>query len=97
MSVSTLIKGMRTRDVVENRVYILVQTYCDIWQGSPHVSWPSAAVALHPPRVCPGIFIVIRFDPVFFTFIMKRVVRFMGVMDRIPGIWGVGLGGLAAR
>lgn len=40
---------------------------------------------------------VIRFDPFFFTFIMKRVVRFMGVMDRILGIWGVGLYGLMAR
>jgi len=56
-----------------------------------------AEVALSPPRVCPGIFIVIRFDPFFFTFIMKRVVRFMGVMDRILGVWGVGLDGRTAR
>uniref|UniRef100_Q47E49 Uncharacterized protein n=1 Tax=Dechloromonas aromatica (strain RCB) TaxID=159087 RepID=Q47E49_DECAR len=54
-------------------------------------------VALHPPGVCPGIFIDIRFDPFLFTFIVKRVVRFMGVMDRIFGLGSVGVYGLMTR
>lgn len=56
-----------------------------------------AALALHPPGIRGGIFIVIRFDPFFFPFIMKRVIRFMGMVDRVFGIWGVGLYGLTAR
>lgn len=54
------------------------------------------AFALSPPRVRPVIFIIIGFNPFFLTFIMNRVIRFMGMMDRVFGIAGVGFNGLMA-
>ena len=54
------------------------------------------AFALSPPRVRPSIFIITRFNSLFVTFIMNRVIRLMGMMDRIFGIGGVGFYGMVA-
>lgn len=67
------------------------------WRTANVGSWLLAVVALHPPRICPCIFIIIRFAPFFFTLIMKRMIRFMGMMNWISGVGGVGFNRRFAR